>query len=142
MNRIILPLLSLLFAAGCATTGTPGVTVGDLTSKGAKKLTSAELKPLLSGATLKGAASNTGNPFEMVTGPDGTFKGTVRTGQGPFAFDGTWRVNEKDQYCTDIKTSGARQTSSCAYLYSVDGKHYMAEAEGPSAPALERTISR
>lgn len=141
MNRFVTPaLLSLFVAAGCATTSTPGVTVGDLTSKGGKKLTSSEIKSLMTGATFGGAASGSGTPFKMTNRPDGTFTGSTSTG---FNFQGTWSVNDKDQYCSVISTADARPGGPpCVYLYSADGKYYMVEAETPSAPARERTISR
>ena len=141
MNRFVGPaLLSFLFAAGCATPGTPGVTVGDLMSKGGKKLTSTEIKSLMTGATFAGAASGTGTPFKMTNRPNGTFTGSTSTG---FNFEGTWSVNDKDQYCSVISTAGARPGGPpCVYVYSAAGKFYMVEAETPSASARERTFSR
>ncbi|MGE0800278.1 MAG: hypothetical protein AB7G13_17435 [Lautropia sp.] len=141
MNRyLILALLSFSVAAGCATTGSQGLTVGDALSKGARQLTASEVKSLFSGATVEGQSNESGNSFRAAYTPDGKFSGVVtRSG---FRFDGNWTVNEKNQICSNLMTAGARGGEPCQYIYALDGKYYAATTAEKTGDLLERRFSR
>jgi hypothetical protein len=116
------------------------MTVGDMLSQGGKQLTAAEIKPLLSGVNLEGrAVDDSSKRFQVAYNPDGTFKGTMLSGQG--TFDGTWEVTANDQLCTALRT-GSRSTSPCAYVYSLDGRYFISESNAPTASVHERKLSR
>jgi hypothetical protein len=145
MNKIALSMLfSLILVAGCAAPGggKPEMTVGDVLAKGGKRLTSPELKQLVPGSTMEGPASRTGNPFRTVQQPDGRFSGESTSSRGRFSFDGTWTINDQDQYCSVITTAAARSGPTCASVYVLDGMHYMALKDEPATKVLERRFTK
>lgn len=120
--------------------------LGELLDKGAKRLDAAELKALLTGATMSGMALRPGSRigFDVTYASDGKSSGRLYglhpdTGPG---MTGTWAINEQGQLCSETVSIAFGKTSACAYFFSLNNVYYAAASNERSAFVRTRTIKR
>lgn len=140
MIRLVASALLCLAVAACASAPKgPQMTLGDITAKGARKLSGAEVRTLLSGSRMSGAAWTTGVPFTATMAPNGTFEGTTAGGQG---FSGVWTVSEEGQSCTNFRYDPRGANSPCVFTYELDGRYYVTDRNEPTGRVVERRFAR
>ena len=119
----------LAAAQGTASPQAARMTVGDLTSKGGKRLAASEMKALLAGATLKGSTQH-GN-WTSTQKADGKYSGQFSRYQGGTRnFHGDWYVDDSGRNCAVDKTR-PNQSPVCTYYYELDGRYFATEAANP-----------
>lgn len=110
-----------------------------LIAKGAKALTAVELKRILPGSDIAGAALR-GGSIQWTLRTDGSIAGSFYdlTGNGT-EVAGTWRIGDKGQFCFRIQGSGGVYTqSSCEDWFKL-GSNFYAVRDGE---AVRRTIKK
>jgi hypothetical protein len=94
-------------------------TVGDLLDKGGKKLTKDELAKLVTGATISGIAPSSPNWKSQHTyKDDGSLSGHAfrfSGGMGTVGVWGKWSINEKGQFCIDIRNTAQQRFENCYF---------------------------
>ena len=119
--------------------GAAGLTVGELLQRGAKQLTSSQIKQLASGSTFEGMGAN--NRWRAQQTGDGSLRGTSVDKDGRQSqFSGTWWIDNAERLCMVNETMGAGP--DCTYLYVLDGQYYAATSNTREAPVLTRTVTR
>jgi hypothetical protein len=118
--------------------------LGELLDKGAKRLDAAELKALLTGATISGNPYKGPTTFELTFVADGNATGRIyglRVDASP-AMAGTWLVNEQGQICTQLVANAFGGLKSCSSYYSLNNVYYAAQSDERTAIVRMRTIKR
>ena len=140
MIRLVASALLCLAVAACASAPKgPKTTLGDLTEKGARKLSSDEVRTLLSGSRMSGEAWASGIPFNSTMAPNGTFEGTTARGRG---FSGVWTINADGQTCTNFRYDPLGAGSPCVFTYELDGRYYITDRDEPTSRVVERRFTR
>ena len=140
MIRLVASALLCLALAACASAGKePQMTLGDLTAKGARKLSGAEVRTLLSGSRMSGKAWRSGVRVTSTMAPNGTFEGTTAKGQ---EFSGIWTVSEDGQSCTNLRYDPVGAGSPCVFTYELGGRYYIADRDEPTSRVVERSFTR
>ena len=125
------------------------VTIGELLDRGGRKLTKEEAESLLRGATRSGIQR--GRPqtkFQVTLRPDGSVSGSAidfETQSNYTNVTGKWTINDKGQYCGDLRNSWGRAPTGsgvCFYLFKLGENYYEAPTDEREEQALERTITR
>lgn len=120
-------------------TGTAGLTVGELLKRGAKQLTSSQIKQLASGATFEGTGAS--NRWRAQQASDGTLRGTSVEKDGRQSqFSGRWWIDNDERLCMVNETIGGG--TDCTYLYVLEGQYYAASSNVREAPVMTRTVTR
>lgn len=117
------------------------LTVGDLLSKGATRLTKDQIQKLYTGATVSGAqAGHPENTFQNTHMPDGSVTGIAwRNGVRSGTTSGTWSMNDSGQFCYNLQNGTIR---NCFYYYGLDNRVYAALNDSKIDPVYERMFSR
>ena len=145
-------LLSWVFLAGCAaTTGSdiakeesksaPAAKLTDLElAKGGQRLSAAEVKELIAGATIRG--SNQNGDFYMKFAPDGTFRGHSANYRGDSnSFSGDWRIDSDGRACS-VNRSLAGSQERCSVYYGLNTKYYAGANSSEGTVLDERNFTR
>ena len=141
-SLIIAAVLALAGADAAAAAQSPA-TVGELLDSGGKQLTGSEISKFFAGATIGGPAL--GQPdvkFRLKYLPDRTASGEVSSSGGSTKITGTWSADQNNQYCQDLHTEQGMPIQGCFYYFTMGNRLFMAEANGRSAPVLERQVTR
>lgn len=123
-------------------------TVGELLSKGGKKLTRAEITSLYDASPTVSGVSPAGNrKFELTYSRDGTLSGrsTDLEGQRGYGLFGTWTVNDAAQVCSQLKNAFGRDATPsppCGFRYKLGDAIYSAGSEDPDAALRPLLISK
>ncbi len=140
MMRVVASTLLCLAVAACTSAPKgPQMTLGDLTAKGARKLSGTEVRTLLSGSRMSGESWASGVRFTSMMAQDGTFEGTTARGR---TFSGLWTVNEDGQSCTTFRYDPLGAGSPCVFTYELDGRYYIADRDEPTSRVVERRFTR
>lgn len=142
--------LSILFGFMMTATvyAQESVTVGELLSKGAKKLTREEVVNIYAaGPTISGVAPSGNRKFELTYSKDGKLSGhsTDMYGQRGSGLFGTWVVNDAGQFCTQIRNSFGRDSTPnppCGFRYKLGDAIYSAGSEDPQTAARLLSFSK
>jgi hypothetical protein len=129
----------------CGAQAQQKMTLGDLQDRGARKLTSEEIKALVAGATLAGAQG--GNfpevTFENVYAADGSVTGKAwRSGVLFTTIKGKWSIDQGGQLCSDLLNDRQDKIAGCFSFYALGNNYYAARGDTRSAEANQRTIKR
>ena len=117
--------------------------VGILLDKGAKKLSSEEVKALLSGATVD--AERGGNVHTKTTyRPDGSLSAHIQAPDFSSGGVGNWRVEENGRFCISISwTSQFPPVAGCSYVFKLGNSIYFSVSDSVRhARGVERFITR
>ena len=119
------------------------MTVGELLSKGGKRLGGEELTKLVSGSEVSGvSATNPNTTFEASYKRDGTLEGSIFAARRIYLW-GKWSVSERGEICTDFQTqSSAVPVRVCAPYFELGGKYYQAKDAENSQQVYHREIKR
>jgi hypothetical protein len=121
------------------------MTLGDLLDRGGKKLTGAEVKQLMTGATMSGVQ---GGNF-----PNTTFKNSFLD-NGAVAGDawnngkwftkirGTWSVNDAGQFCQELLNDSRERIGGCSNYYQLGNSYYLVRGDARSDIGNERKITK
>jgi hypothetical protein len=140
MTRLVASALVCLSVAACATAPKEQqMTLGDITAKGARKLSSDEVRNLLSGSRMSGEAWRSGAQFTAMMAPNGTFEGATSRGR---KFSGVWTVGADGQSCTNFRYDPLGAGSPCVFTYELDGRYYIADRDEPTSRIVERKFAR
>jgi hypothetical protein len=147
-------LVALAFVAGLATAARaqqapvpPSLektTLGDLLDRGGKRLSQAEMKQLISGATISGRQ---GGRFPDVTytnihSADGAVDGNAFRSKTWFTkIKGTWSIDASGQLCVDLLNDRQEKVAGCQPFYVVGANYYGVLGDARTAEANWRTLS-
>ena len=98
----------------------------ELIAKGAEKLGPADLRALLSGATLSGIAWY-GDFYAGNYKPNGVLTATSSSSRWELSFEGKWHVNDQGQYCWEgiwWGTTGRHHQTGCQDFYKLGPDYY------------------
>lgn len=137
---------ALLFLGASMAVAQEPANLGELLDKGAKRLDAAELKALLTGATVSGMTLRPGSRigFEVTYASDGKSSGRLwglHVDAAP-GMSGTWTIDEQGQLCTNTVTMAFGTTSACIHFYRLNDAYYAAASNERSAFVRTRTIKR
>lgn len=123
-------------------------TLGEIQSKGAKRLAKDELVRLLQGATVRGE-NNFGSEISVDYKADGTIIGSVLPAKGKRAGEmagiyGTWKVEDNGRLCVkSTKVLEDRTYTACGFYFRVGREYFTSGSESdPKARLMKRTIER
>lgn len=117
--------------------------VGILLDKGARKLSSEEVKALLSGATVD--AERGGNVHTKTTyKPDGSLSAHIQAPDFSSGGVGSWRVEDNGRFCISISwTSQFPSVAGCSYAFQLGNSIYFSVSDSVRhARGVERIITR
>ena len=143
MLKSLMVAMLVLCATDVAHAQTPA-TLGDLLDRGAKKLTQAELKQQLSGATISGTAGGRFPTFTFknLYTPDGLVSGdSWDKGVWSTKNSGKWSVNAAGEFCQDLINDRREKFGSCLSYYVLGNAYYVALGSVRTAEVRERTIT-
>jgi len=137
---------ALLFLGVSMAVAQEPANLGELLDKGGKRLDAAELRALLTDATVSGMTLRPGSRigFEVTYASDGKSSGRL-WGLPVDAAPGTsgaWTIDEQGQFCTNTVTMAFGTTSACTYFYRLNDAYYAAASNERSAFVRTRTIKR
>lgn len=121
------------------------MTLGEMLDRGAKRLSPAEMRSLIAGATISGVQ---GGNFPDVTytnvySSDGAVAGNAWKSKVWFTkIKGTWSVNDSGQLCVDLMNDRQEKVAGCQSLYVLEGRYYATRSDARDAEANWRTLSR
>ena len=118
-------------------------TVADLLSGGGKRLTSDEVRSLLSGATESGP--QIGLPqvnFEATHKTDGTTTGWALGPNVDVKVSGTWKVDDQGRFCRDLVNTRGQKVQGCAFYFVREGTYYASPADAGNERVYKREIKR
>ena len=98
----------------------------ELIAQGAKQLSAAELRQLLSGKEISGPTFGQ-STIAWTLKPDGSFSGWGQNMQGEAQNWGTWNVNDKGQFCVEGQArwyGGSDQFSGCTEWFRLGSNFY------------------
>ena len=135
-------LAAIFFIAGAAHSQTQ-TTVGQLLDQGARKLSSEEVKVLLTGATAY-ADRGRGVVSKTTFNPDGSASASLQTMDSRVGGRGTWKMEGDGKYCVSLQwTSVYPPYAGCLYNFKLGEKYFVSESDSErNASAGERTYSR
>ena len=103
--------------------------VSEVMDKGGRIMNAEEVRAELSGAKISGV-NEFGASFEIELKTDGKTDGVIYTPRGPGALSGTWKVNGKNQICTDFVFSLTGATiSRCVWYWKAAGEYYSTNSQ-------------
>ena len=117
--------------------------VGILLDKGGRKLSSQEVKDLLTGATVD--AERGGNAHTKTTyRPDGSLSAHLQTMDFSTGGAGTWKVEDNGSFCISISwTAQFPPVAGCSYVLKLGKTYYFSVSDSVRhARAVERIITR
>ena len=125
-------------------------TVGELLSKGGKKLTKDEVTSIYAaGVTVSGTVASTGRrKFETTYHKDGTLSGasTDQSGQAGYGLTGMWSINNDGQLCTKVRHAWTGRDVTpkppCSFQFILDDSYYASRSEEPDTPVYSRHIRK
>jgi hypothetical protein len=119
-------------------------TVGDLLTKGGKRLAREEMVSLIAGATMSGVQIDRSDvTFENEYKSDGTVKGFARNAAiGLLSITGTWSVDEQGRLCVDLSNNRGGIIRNCTVFFVLDGQYYSAGTEARETRVWLRSIKR
>lgn len=121
-----------------------GVSLGFLLGMGAKKLSAAETRTVLTSGVIRGATP-TGAAVVVSYNPDGTLTGTIN---GNDISDGKWRIDSAGRSCVDLWIPRYKQTfeNLCRHWFMLGETLYFPSdsetAQDPNARMSRRTLTR
>jgi hypothetical protein len=135
-------LLAISFVAIPAWSQTE-MPVGILLDKGGKKLSSEEVKALLTGATVD--AERGGNVHTKTTyRPDGSLSAHLQTMDFSTGGAGSWKVEDNGSFCISINwTSQFPPVAGCSYVLKLGNSYFFSVSDSVRhARAVERLVTR
>ena len=128
-----------------STTALAQNTVGEVLDAGGKKLSKAELVPVLVGGNISGPTQG-GRQMQVDYKADGTLAGNVQTANYKNAGRyGTWTVDDSGMLCVVLTTSGRvnSEAKSCGFFFNVGNQYFVSVDTGDrGARVLPRTIKK
>ena len=112
-------------------------TVGDITGKGAQKMSKEDVQKLISGATVS-FSTPAGISYQLVHEAGGAINGGGAAPRGQFTAGGNWSVNDAGKLCERVSTPGGG-FGSCYDVYKAGDNYFFA---GDDGKALPRKITR
>ena len=138
MQSYLKRALAALLLSASAGASAGAFTVGDVLSRGGRKLTAAEMKAFLPGT--RWYASIVGKPYVISILPDGTWRGEA--GRLP-QFQGGWRIDERGRYCSLLKArAGVEVTAeeSCLHYFGAGTDYFVSTTSDPGAEATPQRL--
>ncbi len=80
--------------------------------------------------------------FETTRKTDGTTTGRAKGPNVDVRVYGTWKVDDQDRFCRDLRNTRGEKVQGCAFYVVLDGTHYAALADGGPAQVYRREIKR
>jgi len=142
MIRRIAVLLAFSFVAGAAWPQVE-MPVGILLDKGGRKLSSEEVRALLSGATVD--AQRSGNvQTKTLYKPDGSLSAQIQAPDASTGGTGTWKVEDDGKFCISINwTLHFPPVAGCSYVFRLGDSFYFSVSDSVRhARAVERVVTR
>jgi hypothetical protein len=129
-------VIVLVFAASA---GARDETLGEILGKGAKKMSGAESKAVLTRGRVSGP-NESGQWVDASYNPDGTIDGIV----AGISFSGEWNVDDEGQMCVSLAFRGGT-FQGCYFHYKLGERIYRGQADRPESDGgqvvLERKIN-
>ena len=124
--------------------------MGELLSKGGRKLTKAEMTALyVAGATASETISRNGRRMiEARYDKDGYISGrsTDEAGRDAYGLTGTWTINDAGQLCVRMQTAGIGRDvtpdPACTFQFVLGELHFSSRSVDPGAPVFARHIKK
>jgi hypothetical protein len=145
VKNTLLVLVALGFAITVHAQQT--MTVGELLSKGGKKLTKQEVTSIYaSGVKISGLSPSGARKFELTYFKDGTLSGqsTDTYGQDGRGLIGTWSINDEGKLCAQIRNAATGRDATpnppCGFRFKSNDMLYSVRSEEPDALAQPLTI--
>lgn len=137
-NAAIRMVSSVLLSGFCSYAASQDIVYRDLAAKGVKPLSGEEVKKTLAGARLITEWGS--NKLSLQFDADGSVGGWVESARGNSGVTGTWTVNDKHQYCWEIKvTATGTPGNSCRRLFRAGDDLYTA-VSGQGYDAMMRKL--
>jgi len=142
-------LLALIFfCIGFSAYAQQPITVGELLSKGATKLTKEDIASIYAGGvTISGISPGGSRKIYVTYLKDGTLSGrsTDLDDLRGYGLMGTWSINNEAQLCTQVRNTYGRDVTPnppCSFRFKLGDMLYSAQSEEPDTPARPLTIRK
>ena len=117
------PLMLAMLSAASPSFG-QSLSFAEVQATGAKALSGAEVKELVSGARTEFTLVN-GSTRQWTNAPDGTFVASRNNGDvNRRSARGTWTVNDDAAYCLNFDWGAMETEMWCRRLYKVEDRYY------------------
>jgi hypothetical protein len=113
--------------------------VGELLDRGGMQLSSADLRALLAGASMRGTGLE-GRPFELMMSPDGRLSGVV--GFERVDATGIWLVDDQDRLCVDMVWAKEQPLKRCFPWFRLGEQYFQALGTDRGKALMPRTVAR
>jgi len=139
MNRFpVQAALAFMIATFSTQAASQDIVYRDLAAKGVKPLTAEEVKQALGGAKL--VTDWGGTKLNLKFDAAGSVDGWVESQRGNSGIIGTWSVNEKHQYCWEIRVTATNTPGNgCKRLFRSGDELYSA-VSGQGQDAVMRKL--
>lgn len=116
--------------------------VGEVLDSGGRKLSQAELVPLLSGANMTGDSfKGNGMTINFDYAADGTVAGFSRNAAGfESRSTGTWTVDAGGKFCREMLRQNGQRWGDCRYFFRQGEAYFAAETDERGAAVEKRAI--
>ena len=107
----------------------PGATcaqykISEIVAKGGQVMTAEQIRAEIIGNRVSGSTEN-GFQFDLQLTREGNLEGTVFTPRGPSGMQGTWKLNQKNQICTDfVFTASGNKAQRCTWYWKAGDEYY------------------
>lgn len=144
MVKVLKPVCFLFSLVAFAHTAQAQETVGEVLDAGWKKLSKAELVPLLSGANMSGESFKVkGSTIHFAYSADGTVSGFSQTPMGHRSHStGTWNVDDSGKFCRDMTRQNGQRWNDCRFFFKRDNVYFAAETDDRGANVEKRAIEK
>ncbi len=130
--------LAFMIAAFSSQVAAQDMAYRDLAAKGVRALTGEEVKQVLGGTKL--VTDWGGNKLNLAFDAAGTVDGWVESPRGNSGIVGTWSVNDKHQYCWEIRVTATNTPGNgCRRLFRSGDAIYTA-VSGQGQDAVMRKL--
>jgi hypothetical protein len=124
--------------------GQEPATVGALLDSGGKKLTKDELLKVITGATTRGVSTNFPRKLFITYKEDKSFTGssTDLTGGSPRGVFGTWDVDDKGNFCANVRNTNGANDNVCNPWFRLGEKYYSSRSDERNELVNVREVTR
>ena len=120
VSALSIALAAFLYGGACFAQAT----VAELTTQGAKKLSTDELQKLHAGGVTQKGTTRTGADYTQQNKPDGSVSGNAQSARGSAGLYGTWKIEDSGKLCLDLKTTSGGTLQSCFFVWTLGDKYF------------------